>query len=165
MGASVRSSEAKWGGHPEDPSYHASRVPKQRLVSCTLPQGRPHTLPSSRSPTPPPAAWLPPPGPAVTQTQIRLKDVSFPFNKETKQNKRKWMWEERVFKVPSAKNCSHPLMPDFKSLGTHRVPGWLAQPGCKLARGTCHQPSLRPSFPFPDLRPTALGSHFGPCSP
>lgn len=44
MGASVRSSEAKWGGHPEDPSYHTSSFPKQTL--CPAPFLRAALIPS-----------------------------------------------------------------------------------------------------------------------
>lgn len=114
--------------------------------------------------------WLPPPGPAVTQTD-QLLDVSFSFNKETKGKKKDA--EERVFKMPLAKNRSHSLMPDVKSLGTHSASkellpsGWLSQGGGSVLRvrarvQACpHSGSAAPSL---TSSPTALGSYFGPCS-
>lgn len=74
--------------------------------------------------------------------------------------------------MPLAKNRSHSLMPDVKSLGTHRASkellpsGWLSQGGGSVLRVRArvqdcpHSGSAAPSL---TSSPTALGSYFGPC--
>lgn len=135
------------------------------LGSCTSPQGSPHTLLYSRSPLASTARSC------GDSEMDQLRDVSFSFNKETKGKKKDA--EERVFKMPLAKNRSHSLMPDVKSLGTHRaskellLSGWLSQGGGSVLRmrarvQACpHSGSAAPSLTF---SPTALRSYLGPCS-
>ena len=94
------------------------------------PQNTLATSPSrSWGPAPPlraaltPSSILGPPwllllGPAVTQRQISSE--IFPFHLTGKPKKRKKM-RKKVFKMPLAKNLSHPLMPDVKSLASKEL--------------------------------------------
>ena len=94
------------------------------------PQNTLATSPSrSWGPAPPlraaltPSSILGPPGhlllgPAVTQR--RISSEIFPFHLTGKPKKRKKM-RKKVFKMPLAKNLSHPLMPDVKSLASKEL--------------------------------------------
>lgn len=145
----------------QNPSQHTGSIPKQSLGSCTAPQGSPHTRLYSRSPLASIARTC-----SDSETD-QLQDVSFSFKKETKKKRKKM--QKKVFKMPLAKNLSHPLMPDVKSLASKELllSGWLSQGGGSVLRGRArvqacpHSGSAAPSL---TSRPTALPSHFGPCS-
>lgn len=53
-------------------------------------------------------------------TQRRISSEIFPFHLTGKPKKRKKM-RKKVFKMPLAKNLSHPLMPDVKSLASKEL--------------------------------------------
>lgn len=87
-------------------------------------------------------------------TQRRISSKVFAFHTQKGNQKKKKKDAEEVFKMPLAKNLSHPLMPDVKSRLPKSCSEWLAQPtggGSVLRRAEpgCKLPSLQAQLPLP----------------